>query len=54
MENVIIIGSGPTGLSAALYTARANLKPILITGEEFGGQLHVADNPLSRQPRWCL
>lgn len=39
MENVIIIGSGPAGLTAAIYAARANLDPILITGNELGGQI---------------
>ena len=36
---LLIVGSGPAGYSAAVYAARANLKPVLITGIEQGGQL---------------
>ena len=39
IENVIIIGSGPAGWSAAIYTARASLRPLLITGNQLGGQI---------------
>ena len=41
MRNVVIIGSGCAGNTAAIYTARANLSPLVVGGHEAGGQLSM-------------
>lgn len=44
MENLIIMGSGPAGLTAAIYAARSALKPIVIAGDQRGGQITLTQD----------
>jgi thioredoxin reductase (NADPH) len=43
VRDTIILGSGPAGLAAALYSGRASLNPLVITGNEFGGQINTTN-----------